>query len=330
MQNKLLHTPEGFRDIYGNEIIRKSNVKRILEDTIKKYDYLSIETPTVEYFDVFSKNIGTIPSKELYKFFDKEGNTLCLRPDFTPSIARVAATYFADSNDALKFCYSGSTFVNKNDHQGKLKETTQVGAELMGDASVEADYEIISMMLDCADSLGISEFQVTIGNVEYFKGLCEEKEIDLDTELSLREMIANKNYFGAKSILDKTSISDAKKEIILNITSFFGGEDSINKALEMADNDRSKEAALRLKALNNLLKKDGKNEKVTYDFGMLSNYNYYTGIVAKGYTYGSGDAIFKGGRYDNLVKEFGKDLPAVGFAASVDQIAGVIAHREKH
>lgn len=330
MQNKLLHTPEGFRDIYGNEIIRKSNVKRILEDTIKKYDYLSIETPTVEYFDVFSKNIGTIPSKELYKFFDKEGNTLCLRPDFTPSIARVAATYFADSNEALKFCYSGSTFVNKNDHQGKLKETTQVGAELMGDASVEADYEIISMMLDCADSLGISEFQVTIGNVEYFKGLCEEKEIDLDTELSLREMIANKNYFGAKSILDKTSISDAKKEIILNITSFFGGEDSINKALEMADNDRSKEAALRLKALNNLLKKDGKNEKVTYDFGMLSNYNYYTGIVAKGYTYGSGDAIFKGGRYDNLVKEFGKDLPAVGFAASVDQIAGVIAHREKH
>lgn len=330
MQNKLLHTPEGFRDIYGNEIIRKSNVKRILEDTIKKYDYLSIETPTVEYFDVFSKNIGTIPSKELYKFFDKEGNTLCLRPDFTPSIARVAATYFADSNEPLKFCYSGSTFVNKNDHQGKLKETTQVGAELMGDASVEADYEIISMMLDCADSLGISEFQVTIGNVEYFKGLCEEKEIDIDTELSLREMIANKNYFGAKSILDKTSISDTKKEIILNITSFFGGEDSINKALEMADNDRSKEAALRLKALNDLLKKDGKNEKVTYDFGMLSNYNYYTGIVAKGYTYGSGDAIFKGGRYDNLVKEFGKDLPAVGFAASVDQIAGVIAHREKH
>ncbi len=328
MQNKLLHTPEGFRDIYGNEIVRKSNVKHTLADTIRKYGYLSIETPSVEYFDVFSKNIGTIPSKELYKFFDKEGNTLCLRPDFTPSIARVAATYFADANEPLKFYYSGSTFVNRNDHQGKLKESTQVGAELMGDASVEADYEIILMMLDCADSLSISEFQVTIGNVEYFKGLCEE--IDTDTELSLREMISNKNYFGAKAILDATTVSSEKKEIILNITSLFGGEDSINKALEMADNDRSRAAALRLKALDDLLKKDGKNIKVTYDFGMLSNYNYYTGIVAKGYTYGSGDAIFKGGRYDNLVKEFGKDLPAVGFAASVDQIAGVIAHREKN
>ena len=112
MINKLLHTPEGFRDVYGTEFLKKNIVKNILNDKIKEYKYMNIETPTVEFFDVFSSNIGTIPSKELYKFFDKEGNTLVLRPDFTPSIARVAATYFADYKEPLRFMYSGNTFVN--------------------------------------------------------------------------------------------------------------------------------------------------------------------------------------------------------------------------
>ena len=96
MYNKLLHTPEGFRDIYGCEFLKRTIVNNLLFDTIKKYNYMSIETPAVEFFDVFSSNIGTIPSNELYKFFDKEGNTLVLRPDFTPSIARCAAKYFCD------------------------------------------------------------------------------------------------------------------------------------------------------------------------------------------------------------------------------------------
>lgn len=324
MYNKLLHTPEGFRDIYGTEYLKRQIVNNILFDTIKKYKYMSIDMPAIEYFDIFASNIGTIPSNELYKFFDKEGNTLVLRPDFTPSIARVAATYFADYKDTLRFLYSGSTFVNSSDLQGKLKESKEVGCELIGDDSVEADFEIISIVLDCAKALKIDDFQISIGNVEFFKGLCKEFVFDEKTELDLREMISNKNYFGVKGILDSTNLNDDIKESILSILELYGSEECLNKALNISSNERSETAILRLKKLYELIKESGNEKYISFDLGMLSKYNYYTGIVFRGYTYGSGDAIFKGGRYDKLLNTFGKDSPAVGFAATVDQLVEVI------
>lgn len=328
MYNKLLHTPEGFRDIYGTEFFKRQKVNNILYDTIKKYDYMSIDMPAIEYFDIFSSNIGTIPSNELYKFFDKEGNTLVLRPDFTPSIARVAATYFADHNDTLRFMYSGSTFINSSDLQGKLKESTEVGAELIGDGSVEADYEVISIVLDCAKALNIEDFQISIGNVEFFKGLCKEFVFDEKTEIDLRDMISNKNYFGAKGILDSTDIDEGVKQSILSISELYGSYECLEKALTIASNDRSKNAINRLMKLYELVKKSGREKYISFDLGMLSKYNYYTGIVFRGYTYGTGDAIFKGGRYDKLLNEFGKDSPAVGFAATVDQLVSVMSRTE--
>jgi len=324
MYNKLLHTPEGFRDIYGNEYLKRQKVSDILMKTISAYQYMCIDMPAIEYFDIFSSKIGTIPSNELYKFFDKEGNTLVLRPDFTPSIARVAATYFADYEDTLRFMYSGSTFVNSSDLQGKLKESKEVGCELIGDDSVEADYEIISIVLDCAKALGIEDFQISIGNVEFFKGLCKEFVFDEKTELDLRDMISNKNYFGAKGILDATDISEDIKESILSISELYGSVECLDKAIEISSNERSKTAILRLKKLYELLKESGREKYISFDLGMLSKYNYYTGVVFRGYTYGTGDAIFKGGRYDNLLAEFGKNSPAIGFAATVDQLSTVI------
>lgn len=324
MYNKLLHTPEGFRDIYGCEFLKRTIVNNLLFDTIKKYNYMSIETPAVEFFDVFSSNIGTIPSNELYKFFDKEGNTLVLRPDFTPSIARVAATYFADYKDPLRFMYSGNTFVNSSDLQGRYKEVMEVGAELIGDGSVDADFEIITMVLDCAKALDINDFQMTIGNVDFFKGLCMEYAFDEKTELDLRDMISNKNYFGTKGLLDQSDIDEKVKTDILSITELFGGVDCLDKAMELASNDKSKDAVLRLKKLYEMLSEKGLEKYISFDLSMLSKYNYYTGIVFRGYTYGSGDAIFKGGRYDNLLSEFSKDSPAVGFCATVDQLVDLI------
>ncbi len=286
---------------------------------------MSIDMPAIEYFDIFSSNIGTIPSNELYKFFDKEGNTLVLRPDFTPSIARVAATYFADYEDTLRFMYSGSTFVNSSDLQGKLKESKEVGCELIGDGSVNADYEIISIVLDCAKALKIDDFQISIGNVEFFKGLCEEFVSNEKTEMDLRDMISNKNYFGAKGILDSTDIKEKEKDAILSISELYGSYECLEKALNIASNERSKNAINRLMELYDMLKKSGREKYISFDLGMLSKYNYYTGIVFRGYTYGTGDAIFKGGRYDKLLNEFGKDSPAVGFAATVDQLVSVIS-----
>ena len=136
---RLIHTPEGVRDIFGQECDKKRYLQRQIEKLLRSYGYQSIETPSFEFFDVFSKEVGTIASKNLYKFFDREGNTLVLRPDFTPSIARAAAMYFAEEQMPIRLCYEGSVFINNSSYQGRLKETTQMGVEFLNEDTPQAD-----------------------------------------------------------------------------------------------------------------------------------------------------------------------------------------------
>lgn len=327
MKKRLLHTPEGVRDIYGKEYEKKLTLQAKLLQELHLYGYQDIETPTIEYFDIFSSRIGTIPSKELYKFFDKEGNTLALRPDFTPSIARASAKYFMEETMPMRFCYMGNTFINGSDFQGRLKESTQIGAELLCDGSIEADAEMISLMISCMKACGLHDFQVTIGNVDFFKGLCVEYGINEEAELELREMISNKNYFGAKEILNALSLPENVMDMILNITEMFGSLETVNEAMKSVTNEQSVNAIKRLNKIHELLELEGIAQYVTYDLGMLSKYHYYTGIIFRAYTYGSGDAIMKGGRYDHLISEFGKNAAAIGFAVVVDQLLSVISRQ---
>nr|WP_297863630.1 ATP phosphoribosyltransferase regulatory subunit [uncultured Acetatifactor sp.] len=320
MSQKLLHTPEGVRDIYGREYARKLSVENSLKESIRLYGYEEIQTPTFEFFDVFSREIGTTPSKELYKFFDKEGNTLVLRPDFTPSIARCAAKYFCEEQIPLRFSYMGNTFTNTSNLQGKLKEVTQLGAELINEPSVEADAEILSLVIEALLNTGLKQFQVAIGDVEYFKGLCEEAGLDEETELDLRALISGKNYFAAQELLQERNVEEPYRSRLLKVADLFGDLGSLSGAGAMACNPRSLSAIHRLEELHSLLKLYGVAGYVSFDLGMLSKYRYYTGMIFKAYTYGVGEAIVKGGRYDKLLQQFGKQAPAVGFVMVVDSI----------
>lgn len=328
MSKKLLHTPEGVRDIYGREYAKKLQVEKRLQESVRLYGYEDIQTPTFEFFDVFSKEIGTTPSRELYKFFDKEGNTLVLRPDFTPSIARCAAKYFCEDQIPLRFSYMGNTFTNTSNLQGKLKEVTQTGAELINDASVEADAEIISLVVQSLLGTGLKRFQVSIGEVEYFKGLCGEAGLDEETELNLRDCISGKNYFAAQELLEERGVEEPYRSRLLKVADMFGDMCSLQEAKEMASNARSLAAVERLEKLYEVLKAYGAAEYISFDLGMLSRYNYYTGVIFKAYTYGVGDAIVKGGRYDGLLRQFGKEAPAIGFCAVVDDILEALSRQK--
>ena len=320
MKNILLHTPEGVRDIYGNELAGKEHIEQVISEKLSSFGYESIETPTFEFFDVFSKEIGTTPSKELYKFFDKEGNTLVLRPDFTPSIARCAAKYYMDETQPIRFCYKGNTFINTGSLQGKLREVTQMGAELMNDDSVEADAEMIALVVESLLQTGLKEFQISIGEVEYFKGLCEEAGLSLETAEDLRELISGKNLFGAEELLKERNVCAKERERLLKISDFFGAVEILNEAESQVHNETSKQAVLHLKKLYEVLKAYGVKKYVSFDLGMLSKYHYYTGVIFKAFSYGVGDAIVKGGRYDKLLGYFGKSAPAIGFAVVIDDL----------
>lgn len=319
-RKQLLHTPEGVRDLYGKEYAAKLSLQNKLMKSIQMYGYENIQTPTFEFFDVFSEEIGTTSSRELYKFFDKDGNTLVLRPDFTPSMARCAAKYFMEQNIPIRFCYSGNTFINNNNLQGKLKELTEMGAELIGDASVYADAEMIMMVIDTLRAAGLTKFQVSIGEVEYFKGICRHAGLDNDTEMALRDYISEKNFFAAEELIMEKGISERDREAVLQVREFYEVEKTLIKAKELAPNEMSRSAIARLEELYELLKKYGVEDYVSFDLGMLSKFHYYTGVIFKAYTYGVGDAIVTGGRYDTLLGRFGKEAAAIGFMVIVDDL----------
>lgn len=327
MSKRLLHTPEGVRDIYGKEYRKKLRVEKELHHLISCYGYEDIQTPTFEFFDVFSREIGTTPSKELYKFFDKEGNTLVLRPDFTPSIARCAAKYFCDEQEPIRFSYSGNTFINNSNLQGKLKEVTQMGVELINAPSVEADAEMISLVVEALKRSGLTRFQISIGQVEYFKGLCEEAGLDEETELDLRACISGKNYFAAQELIQERGVKEPYRTILLKVADMFGNMGSLDEAKSLVKNSRSLTAIERLEKLYEVLKLYEVEDYISFDLGMLSKYNYYTGVIFKAYTYGVGNAVVTGGRYDTLLGRFGKEAPAIGFAIVVDDLLEALSRQ---
>lgn len=325
---KLLHTPEGVRDIYNVECGKKSVLEGRLKKTLHLYGYHDIQTPTFEYFDVFRKEIGTIPSRDLYKFFDKEGNTLVLRPDITPSIARAAATLFGEEKAPVRLCYTGNTFVNHSSYQGRLREVTQMGAELIGDDSVEADAEMLALVIESMLAVGLKEFQINVGNAAFFQSLIEDASLDDDARERTVELVNNRNYFGVEEYLDSIMVKRSSRDAFAALNELVGGVEILARAKNIAPNTSGIMAVKRLEKIYEILKLYGVEKYVTFDLSMTGTYGYYTGIIFRGYTFGTGDAVVKGGRYDHLLEKFGKESPSIGFVIVVDELMNAMTRQK--
>ena len=285
-----------------------------------RYGYEDIETPGFEYFEVFSNEVGTIPSKDLYKFFDREGNTLVLRPDFTPSVSRACATYFDPEKGPVRLCYTGNTFINNSSYRGQMKENTQMGVEHMGDDSAAADAEILAMTVECLKAAGLTEFQVSVGQVDYYKSLLAEADLEPEIEEHLRELISQKNYFGVEELLKGQNLGDNLSKAFAELPQMFGSAEVLEKAKKLTSNPEALSAVKRLEEIYEILKVYGCEKYIAFDFGMLSKFRYYTGIIFQAYTYGTGEPLIKGGRYNELMKHFGKPASSIGFAIVVDNL----------
>ena len=143
-----------------------------LKSRLLLYGYEEIQTPSFEFFDIFNTERGTVSSREMYKFFDREGNTLVLRPDITPSIARAVSKYYAQESMPMRFCYLGHTFRNNSSYQGRLKEITQLGAELIGSSDAHADAEVIAVATELLLLSGLENFQVDGRSGRFFQSAC--------------------------------------------------------------------------------------------------------------------------------------------------------------
>lgn len=329
MKRQLLHTPEGVRDIYNEECEKKLLLQDSLYRMLRQYGYHPIETPTFEFFDIFGREIGTTPSKDLYKFFDREGNTLVLRPDITPSIARCAAKYFGEEDMPIRLCYMGNTFINNNSYQGRLKESTQLGAELLGDPSVDADAEMLSMVVACLKAAGLKDFQLSVGHADFFRGLMEAAGLEEEQEEELRNLISNKNFFGVEEFVETLNLDEDLKKLFGMLGNLYNGSDELMEAKKCASAyPRIQKAIENLEELHKILEVYGISRYISFELGIISDYQYYTGIIFAGYTFGSGEPIVKGGRYDKLLTYFGKDSASIGFAFVIDQLMAALQRQK--
>ncbi len=330
MNNRLLHTPDGVRDIYNSECRKIMKLSEKIHNQLIKYGCSDIKTPTLEFFNVYDSQNNAFDCRNMYKFFDKDGEILVLRPDYTPAIARCVAKYYKDETLPLRFCYEGNTFINQSDYQGRLKETTQCGAEYIGDSSSFADAEMLALVVDSLKSVGLDEFQLSIGHALYYEGLVKAASLSLNQEEEIKSLIVNKNFLELEKFIKTLDLENDLLALFEGLNTFSVDIDKLNELEKYAQKyDRVLFAIQNLQELYKLLKLYKIDEYVSFELGMISIHNYYTGMIFSGYTYGSGEPIVKGGRYDKLISRFGKDTPAIGFTIVVDQVMDALKNQSK-
>lgn len=320
LSNWKIYTPEGVQDILYEESFLKRNIEETIRHLFRKQGYYEIETPTVEFYDTFSADTGLTPQETMFKFFDEQGRILVLRPDMTIPVARVAATKYRDMQYPLRFSYIGNSFRYKEMGGGRQREFTEAGVEILGVNTPESDAEVIATAIYAVRAAGIENFQVDIGQVEFFKGLMDETGLsEHDTE-QMRLLIDRKDFLGIEELVERYNIKDSIRELILGLPRLFGSLDVIEKVEKITVNKRSLQALGNLKNVLDVLDDYGFSKYVSVDLGMVQSLNYYTGIIFRGFTHGVGFPILSGGRYDNLVELFGKKCPATGFSLGINMI----------
>ncbi len=323
MSDWKLHTPNGVNDVLPEECAVKKDIENTIWTVFASFGYKEIETPSFEYYDCYSGETGQITQEKLYKFFDEQGRILALRPDFTTSIARMAATKTADRDTPQRYMYTGSVFRAEHTEGVRNREITQSGIELIGSYSAKADAEVIAAAMEAMTALGIEEYSMEIGQVGFFNGLTEQLGLDSETIEKLRARIDSKDSQGIKNIIKDLEIPEDVKKLMTELPFLFGNGEILDRADVAGLNPTSKKALENLREIYNLLTLYGFEQYISLDLGMLQSIDYYTGSIFKCYTRGIGFPIAAGGRYDNLMSGFGTTKGAVGCAIGINRIMQV-------
>lgn len=324
MRVNQLHTPVGLKDVLPEEYDKKKVVIDRIEEMFRRYGYRGVESPMLEYIEVFS---DAMDPQQMYKLFDRDGSALALRADMTPPIARIAATAYAAEEGPLRFCYFGNAFRENASYQGKLHEFTQAGVELMGPSSAEADGEVLTLAVQSLLACGLREMKIHVGQVEFFKGILQEAGLREEEAKSLQAAIARRDYVASESMVKSMEMPRSSKELFLALPRLVGGPKVLEEAAAMTQSPWAQKALADLRSLYEILSAYGMADYVNFDLGMVNKLHYYTGIIFRGYTYGTGYSLVDGGRYDNLVGRYGKNRASVGFGIRINGLLDALEHQ---
>lgn len=322
---KVTHTPKGLSDVLWDECDFKFHLEYVARKTFSDYGYKMVQTPTFEYFDVYHT---ATPNKaeSMFKFFDINGRMLALRPDFTTSIARLAATKAVSEEPPLRLAYCGSTFRNDEAFsQARQREFSQAGIELIGSDHPQADAEVIRVVIETLIASGMHHFQIDIGQVGYFMEIAKQAKLSVQQADLLRSLINDKDFVAIDQFLETLDIPDTLKRIFAGMPTQFGQVSVIQEAMNQEGiGDGAKKALKNLEQIYLLLKEQSIDQYISIDLGMVPHLDYYTGMIFKGFAHGVGFPICSGGRYDTLMEKFGRELPATGAAIGIERLMAAL------
>lgn len=325
------YIPEGTKDTLFEECTRKIEIENILRKTYRYSGFLEIKSPTLEFYDVFNGENSTLSQEKMYKLFDNHGRILVLRSDMTTPIARIVATKLKEAIRPLRLCYTSNVYRVNKSLNGKNSEITQSGIEIIGAKSLKADGEAIITGITALINCGLRDFKIEIGHAEFFKALIDEVHIDDEEKEKLRIYIENKNFTALSELVDKNKnkIDENRLNFLRELPKLFGNMDILDRVSAFTNNKKALDAIDSIRAVYKIVKDAGLSEYVSVDLGMVHHLNYYTGIIFRGYADGVGENILSGGRYDNLIEEFGDKQEATGFAIYVDSIIKALENNDK-
>lgn len=322
-------TPAGLSDCLTEDCMKKSLLVEKIRGKLEGSGYRKIETPSIEYLEVFSGLYADDQTAAIQKFIDHDGSIAALRPDLTIPAARLVATRMKEQEMPLKLWYGGKVFCGNGIQEQDSREFLQLGAEIYGDKSIWTDVECIRMLVECLKAAGLKSFRIDIGHNDILEGVLEELEVPEEKVQGLQRLIDGKNLVELDREVRGMNMDERGRKLMLWLTGGFGGAEEVFASEGLLPAGEKVQAAVQhLKNMYRLLEDTGVDEYIGLDLGMSNRRSYYTGLVFRVYTYGIGRLIAAGGRYDRLLGAFGLDCPAAGFAFYMDRLYSVLENSE--
>lgn len=316
----LTQIPLGTQVFFGKAAKCRRRMEKLIYMVLDRWNYQEIIPPIFDYYDVFTRGMGSESEATLYRFVDREGNLLALRPEFTSLVAKTVATRLSNWPKPLRLCYSGDVFRYEAPRGGRQREFFQLGIENIGGKRIACDAEVIQIAMESLQRIGIKEFQFNIGEMGFFSGLIKKIGVSPLDLKHIKRLMELKDPIGLASQMKPLNLSTKKKDVLYSLLNLTGKTEVIRLARGLVTNEQSMVALDNLEALYNKLKRQKLSKFITIDLSGVRGLDYYTGIVFKIYVPGSGFEVGSGGRYDNLLNNFGCDLPSVGFTFYLERL----------
>lgn len=321
---KVFEKPTGVKDYLPNAVSKLRRIERDVLECMRLWGYEQIMTPTIEYYDTVGVASATSDQK-LFKLLNQRGTTIVLRSDMTAPIARVVGSLLKEQPFPLRLSYHGNVFRAFEEEAGREAEFYQTGVELVGDPSPEADAEVIALAIASLQAAGVPSFKIAIGHVGFLNGLFEETLPGRAVEQEeLKACLLQRDHVGYRDILRRLSLEEVWQRELEGILRLRGGEEVCRQALQLSDNAGAQTAIRHLCEVWDVLAAYGVQEHVLIDLTMIGDFSYYTGMTFEGYASQLGFPVCSGGRYDNLLAQFGRSAPATGFALKTTRILEVV------